>query len=700
MLMSQERPFKYVALVLPVILIASMLLMTNASSAISPTPAALPSSSTPLWGFNGAYMNYSNVQANNAPPSNLSTVVPYWFFMGSYVNYSYNERDPSFSISGTYNATIYYLNSTTKNFSIRFVAVEEISGQQTSSYKNNTTIALSGSSTIPSSFSPEYNSSFPAFNSSELYFLDSGFIPPTPGTKLHNNVTFHVLDKTFKSDEVTMNSTDYNFSYYASYNNGLILNMSGNGTGMNFNVQIIHTNVPDPGHPPFTLGMKTSTSYTKYEITQIAQNGNFTVSVTGNTNLFGSSSVSSFNGTFNNPEELPVLNMTALNQLNAGKAPPIFNVTSLTVQRNVTITVAAGTFVTDEVSGSTTEENGSIHVRVYFDAISGVATLFDMNYSNQFSGYDSIMYMSMSLSSSNIPMAPTGYGFLTGSVTPSGATLVVNGIIVPVYDGTYNVSLEPGSYYLSATMSGHQGKIYNATVSAGKGTHVNVALSPISNSVTLSGYVTPLGSSVLVNGYMASVNATGYYTISVAAGKYTVSAYHAGYFPMSKNLSITSSITVNFSLLKEPAKANSSLVSNSTTVNGYNVIISGLKNGNGLVSLNFTATSNGTLTVSMPYNDMKNVTIAEILNSSVYINGVRDKNFSITITSNYTVILTVYNLSGDPTLYWTYSPSAVLPSQLSSPAPFPTSLLEDGVAIAAIIAIVAVIGVVMARRKK
>ena len=41
-------------------------------------------------------------------------------------------------------------------------------------------------------------------------------------------------------------------------------------------------------------------------------------------------------------------------------------------------------------------------------------------------------------------------------------------------------------------------------------------------------------------------------------------------------------------------------------------------------------------------------------------NGVRDKNFSVTFTSNYTVILTVYNLSGDPTLYWTYSPSAVL----------------------------------------
>ena len=67
------------------------------------------------------------------------------------------------------------------------------------------------------------------------------------------------------------------------------------------------------------------------------------------------------------------------------------------------------------------------------------------------------------------------------------------------------------------------------------------------------------------------------------------------------------------------------------------------------------------------------------------------------ITSNYTVILKVYNLSGDPTLYWTYSPAAVLPT--APPAPFRLSLLEVGIIIGAIVAVVALVGVIIVRKK-
>ena len=166
---------------------------------------------------------------------------------------------------------------------------------------------------------------------------------------------------------------------------------------------------------------------------------------------------------------------------------------------------------------------------------------------------------------------------------------------------------------------------------------------------------------------------------------------------MSRNLSITSSMIANFNLVKEPTAANSSVTYNSTTANGYNVTVSRIANGNGLISVNFTATTNGTMTVSVPYKDMRNTTIAEILNSSVYINGVRDKNFSVTFTSNYTVILTVYNLSGDPTLYWTYSPSAVLPSSPPSTSP---SLLKVIVTVGAIAVVLAIVGIVVARKRK
>ncbi len=697
MFMSQDRSFgKYVALVLPAVLIVSMLLMTNVSSAIPSTnPVAAPSSSTPLWGFQGAYMNYSDVQANDTPPSNLNSTTPYWLSNGSYANYTFNEYHQGVSImSGNYNVSIFYVNPSSTSYSAKTTTVEKISSMYNNSttYSNNTSITINDAFT----FSGYTNNSFPALASSALYFMDSGF-SLIPGATIKSGVSFTALDKAIKSDEFIMNSTTSNMSYYASYGSGLILNISGNGSGGSFNTQISATNVPVSEQPPFTLGMRTSTSYTKYEITSLASNGNFTVGVTGNVNpFFGNSTARSFNGTFNKPT-FPALNATDLIQMNEGIAPPLFNntVTTPTVQKSVKITVAAGTFVADEIS----IENTTFHVKIYFDATSGVAIMFDMNLSVPVFGLNMTVNFNMSLSSTNVPMTPTGDGFLAGSVTPSGAVLVVNGAIVPVINGMYNLSLKPGSYYLSATMNGFQGKVYNVNVSEGKTTHENVLLTPISDSVTLSGHVTPTGSSVLVNGYMANVNATGYYSISVPTGKYTVSAYHEGYFPMSRNLSITSSMNVNFNLMKEPATANSSKIRNSTIATGYNVTVFGLVNGNGLVSVNFTATTNGTLTVSIPYTDMKNATIAEILNSSVYINGARDKNFSITLTSNYTVILTVYNLSGDPTLYWTYSPSAVLPPP-SSPTSPPTSLLEDGIAIAAIVVVVALIGVVMARRKK
>ena len=700
--MSQVRSFsKYITLVLPVVLIVSILLMTNVSSAIPSTnPVAGPSSSTPLWGFQGAYMNYTDTQTGNSPPSNLSSIRPAWLYNGSYANYTF-ELTGSEIIQGSYNVSLFNVNASAMDYSAKTVTVEKM--LTTTSYTNSTTYANNTSVAMSNTYESEFlgtvtNDTLPALSPSALYFMDSGFqFGPTPNVTIKSGVNFTALGEQIKSDEFIMTSPTSNMSYYASYGSGLILNTSGNGSGIGFNTQITATNIPVSAPPPFTLGMTTSTSYTKYEITSLASNGNFAASDTGNSSsgLFFGSSSSSFNGTFNNPSSFPALNTTSLSHLNAGTAPPMFNTTNITVHPDVTIAVGAGTFVTDEISGG----NSTLHIRLYVDATSGVLALLDMNYSFSVLGHDMIMNLSMSLSKTNVPMAPIGDGFLAGTVTPSGATLLVNGAIVPVINGAYNVSLVPGSYYLSATMSGYQGKVYNVTVSGEKTTRKNVVLSPISNSVTLSGHVTPIDSSVLVNGFMAYVNATGYYSVSVPLGKYTVSAYHEGYFPMSKNLNITSSMTMNFNLVKEPAKANSSEVRNGTVATGYNVTVSGLVNGNGLVSVNFTATTNGTLTVSIPYSDMKNATIAEILNSSIYINGARDKNFSITLTSNYTVILMVHNLSGDPTLYWTYSPSAVLPSSPPSSPPS-LSLLENGVVIGALVAVIAVVAVMMVKRRK
>ncbi|MCL5782847.1 MAG: hypothetical protein M1476_02930 [Candidatus Thermoplasmatota archaeon] len=260
------------------------------------------------------------------------------------------------------------------------------------------------------------------------------------------------------------------------------------------------------------------------------------------------------------------------------------------------------------------------------------------------------------------------YGYLNGTVMPGNATVSAGGLVIPVHSGKFNESIAPGTYYVSFTANGYNSVVKEINITAGKTSTLDVSMTPVTDSVTLSGYITPDNASLVVNGLVAYVNSTGYYGISVPAGTYTISVYESGYFPYSENVTLTSSTMMNFTLVKEP-KATSTTSANDTTATGYNVTVSNLTTGNGLVSVSFNSSANGTLIVQIPYTDMKNATISEILNSTVYINGVPYRNYSISISSNYTIILKVYGLkSGDPTLYWKYSPSAII----SKPAPAPT----------------------------
>ncbi|MHB8361420.1 MAG: hypothetical protein ACYDAO_07230 [Thermoplasmataceae archaeon] len=78
---------------------------------------------------------------------------------------------------------------------------------------------------------------------------------------------------------------------------------------------------------------------------------------------------------------------------------------------------------------------------------------------------------------------------------------------------------------------------------------------------------------------------------------------------------------------------------------------------------------------------------------------------SITITSNYTIILTVYGLNGDPSLTWAYIPSASVPPpshKIISSSPANLDILgyyAIGV-IVIIIASVGAVSVMITRRRK
>jgi hypothetical protein len=238
-------------------------------------------------------------------------------------------------------------------------------------------------------------------------------------------------------------------------------------------------------------------------------------------------------------------------------------------------------------------------------------------------------------------------------------------------------------------------------VSAGKVSYLNLTLSRSSSiTYTLSGYVTPGNASVVVGENIAVVMPSGYYNISLPAGKYAISVTDNGYFSETGVIDLSGNITrENFTLTAEP-KTTSSKSLSYVNATGYNVTISSIAEGNGTISVQYNSTANGTLTVVIPYSHVKNVTIGEILNSTVYINGTRYSDFTVSISSqdgSYSVILTVRNLSNDPTLEWLYSPSAVLP-KTTSPSSLPPYVLYAAIAI--VIAVVAVATVTVVRRKR
>ena len=277
--------------------------------------------------------------------------------------------------------------------------------------------------------------------------------------------------------------------------------------------------------------------------------------------------------------------------------------------------------------------------------------------------YSNMVYLSLNGTYSyNITLIPIKtYGYLTGTVLPGNATVTANGMGLPVTDGYFNVSLAPGTYYVTVTAPGYNGNISVEKITQNRATSLTVTLSTVIKTVTLSGYLSQANASLTVNGMSAYVNSTGYYDISVPSGNVVISAYEPGYYPNSKVVDLTSSTIMNITLIKEP-KATSTETVNNTVTSGYDVKITNLTTNNGYISMNYNATINGTITVLLPFNEIRNATISDILSSNVYIDGLLYKNFSITVTSNGSAVLTVYNLAGDPTLYWKYSPDASLPS--------------------------------------
>ena len=281
------------------------------------------------------------------------------------------------------------------------------------------------------------------------------------------------------------------------------------------------------------------------------------------------------------------------------------------------------------------------------------------------------------------------YGYLEGDVSPGSATVIASSVSIPVVDGHYKVSLSPGTYYVSFSEQGYASAVREVNITSGITVYLNMTMERAQETSTLYGYVSPGNASIVVNGFVAYVNATGFYRISLPDGYYHISIYSPGYFPESVNISLLSSYFKDFNLTKEP-DASSKSTSGQAEAQGFNVTLSNLKEGKGFLSVDYSSGNNGSIVISIPFSVLSNVTISEILNSTVFIGDQSYSNFTISISSNYSILLRVYGLAtGDPILYWKYSPSAVVPSQTQGNNPFPFPYIIAFAAVAGIASIAA-----------
>ena len=290
------------------------------------------------------------------------------------------------------------------------------------------------------------------------------------------------------------------------------------------------------------------------------------------------------------------------------------------------------------------------------------------------------------------------FGYLEGSVTPYTATVMAGSSVIPVSGGHYDTSLSPGTYFISYTAPDYISLVREVNISMGNVVYLNVSLQRAQTTATLYGHVSPGNASLVVNGFVAYVNSTGFYHISIPDGSYHISVYSKGYFPYSVNVLLFSLTMMNFSLVKEPP-ANSTFDAGAAKADGFNVTLSNLKTGQGFISIDYTSRGNGSMVISIPFKMLSNVTMSDILNSTVYIDNLTYSNFTISISSNYSILLKVYGLSkGDPTLYWKYQPSAVIPKYPTGNNPFQTSYILALIGIMAVI--FASTGVYFWRRRK
>lgn len=168
-------------------------------------------------------------------------------------------------------------------------------------------------------------------------------------------------------------------------------------------------------------------------------------------------------------------------------------------------------------------------------------------------------------------VSPTLLGsWLTGTISPASANLTIDGSVVLVASGTFNVSLYGGTHTVAASAPGYAPYLEPVTTVAGRGTYLSVVMTDLG---WIAGTIAPPTATVSVDGNRIAVIG-GEFNFSVTGDAvYNVSASAAGFVPAWSNVRVTPARVspVQFSLEALPTSCVSGCASSNGTSNATRV---------------------------------------------------------------------------------------------------------------------------------
>jgi len=216
----------------------------------------------------------------------------------------------------------------------------------------------------------------------------------------------------------------------------------------------------------------------------------------------------------------------------------IYNSSSGTRINDTQLTVAAGPYSTY----SSVSSNGYYRFGILKTGKANIA-FYVYGYNTVYHYFDFITSGTVWL---NLSFRPSekylvhGFTEYDGMIVPKTDLYFVHGVSAAVEsgsDGSYNVSLYNGTYVIAVYKPGFASNATPDMISIdGHGLAQNISLTPSgSRSIVISGYVKnqagkPVSNAtVFYDGYTATSNSTGFYTINVSAGFDVMVANAAGY---------------------------------------------------------------------------------------------------------------------------------------------------------------------------